>query len=312
MAYTYNVIKLADKHFPKYKLVSSGKELTTLCFFCHPAPTKMKLTINVDSGLFHCWKCGKKGNFTDLVTALRRFNRSIDPSNYRDKETKRKPLSVTTTEEIPWPEDYHQLTRKTMGETAMLARYYLNNRGIDDNMIVMNKIGYCVYGAYSDRVIVPIFYKDKLVSFIARDFLGNKDKKILTPPGRGTQGIKRFIYRIESAAKLGHLIITEGVFSALSCGPRGVAIFGKVPTTGQLAQIIAAKPQRVTVALDPDAEKEAIRLTNTLLLHVPDVRYAVFPEGEDPNSLPKEDLELYLSKAKRIDSMMDPLGSLEV
>lgn len=306
----YNISKFIDKYFNDYQIVSSGKEIAIECIFCSQSSKKKKLTINTESGLWHCWKCGKKGNFFQFIDKVKKQGKSVNLDAFKQEGEKFKNTEIKPiVDEIPYPEGFFLLDPKAKGYTVEQALDYLKGRGIEGNTIHAYRLGYCGTGMLSGRVIVPIYYKDKLVSYIARDFTGKSSRRILTPPGNGTAGIKRYIYRIEEAKKLGHLIITEGVFSCISVGPCGVAIFGKQPTVNQLAQILNAKPKRVTVALDPDAAKEAISLANSLLFHIKDVRLAEFPVGEDPNSLSKEALEDCLRNARRVN-MFNPIEEM--
>src|SRR4051812_35183283 len=47
-----------------------GKELVGLCPF-HQERTNPNLELNSDSGLWHCWVCGHKGNLPQLIMELR-------------------------------------------------------------------------------------------------------------------------------------------------------------------------------------------------------------------------------------------------
>jgi hypothetical protein len=62
------------------------------------------------------------------------------------------------------------------------------------------------------------------------------------------------------------LIITEGIFDAIVAGPNAVPILGStLRENSKLFQEIAKNDTPVYIALDPDAEKKAMRLINNLL-----------------------------------------------
>src|ERR1035437_9304487 len=64
-SYSVNVSKLLKKYNLTYKLSGAGKEVAINCLFHEDE--KGKLSINTNSGLWHCWVCREEGNFRDLV-----------------------------------------------------------------------------------------------------------------------------------------------------------------------------------------------------------------------------------------------------
>lgn len=305
----YNIEKFLLKYNIPYKFVSSNSEIVINCIFHED--TKNKLYISADRGLFTCFVCNEKGTFRDLVKRMA-LNKKKDISLSDFQETvDRKPKRVILREDvrIEWPPEYQPLFAQPSGrpvptckgEPLYEAKEYLTNRGITDAQIQYYRLGVCMSGRYRGRIIVPTFNdKEELVTFVARDYTGELKPKVLTPPALyGLHGVKDYVFNLHRAATLGHLLIGEGVFDAISLGIRGVALFGKTATNLQLAKIINKKPQRITIVLDPDARTEAEKLANQFIMHCPDVKIAYLPDGVDPNSAGKELLEITIKNAVR-------------
>lgn len=301
---TINVRKFFNKYLKDYKEQSGGRELYINCLFCSPVDHKYHLAVNAKTGLFHCWKCGEKGNFFSLVTELFR-NKPLrfDINDYTTIDNKKKVSTINKV--IEYPEGFYPFTGKE-NRWGKQALNYLLNRGLTLADVIYYKIGYCNIGKYSGRVIVPIFNTtNDLVSFIARDYTGNLKPKVLTPPGEGGSGIKNYVFNLTNASKTRHLVIAEGVFDAIALGPRGIAIFGKEATPQQLSLIINSKPERITIALDPDARKEALRLAKTLSFNIDDIRIMNFHGEKDPGELDKTTAEVYIRDAAVFTSPLE-------
>lgn len=291
---SYNIEKFLLKYNISYKFVSSNSEIVINCIFHDD--TKNKLYISADKGLFTCFVCNETGTFRDLVRRMAlNKKKDINLSDFQETvDRKPKPVILTEDEKIDWPEAYQPIS-----EATNEAKEYLLNRGLSESQIYYYRLGVCLSGRYRGRIIVPTFNdKEELVTFVARDYTGQLKPKVLTPSAsNGGHGVKDYVFNLHKAATLGHLLIGEGVFDAISLGTRGIALFGKSATDIQLAKIINKKPQRITIVLDPDARTEAEKLANKLIMHCPDVKVAYLPDGVDPNSVDKTLLDIAIKNA---------------
>lgn len=292
--FSYNIEKFLQKYNITYKVSGSGSEIILNCLF--HSDEKGKLYISTEKGIWHCFVCNETGTFRDLVRRMAlNKKKDINLSDFQETvDRKPKPVILTEDERIDWPEAYQPIS-----ESTDEAKQYLLNRGLSDSQIYYYRLGVCLSGRYRGRIIVPTFNdKEELVTFVARDYTGELKPKVLTPPAsNGGHGVKDYVFNLHRAAQLGHLIIGEGVFDAISLGTRGIALFGKTATDIQLAKIINKKPQRITIVLDPDARTEAEKLANKLIMHCPDVKVAYLPDGVDPNSVDRTLLEIAIKNA---------------
>ena len=293
------VIKFLVKYRIPFHERSAGREVVINCLFHEDY--KSKLSINTNTGLFQCFVCGEKGRFTDIARQVYLKKRiSVEKISDLDVQLTSPVVGPILEGDIPiaYPEGYFPLYNITPGVTDKSPLRYLYNRGITDPQILYYKIGYCIGGVYDRRVIVPVLSETgSLLSFIARDYTGKLTPKVLTPPSlQGRHGIKDYVFNLHNASRLSHLLIGEGVFDAIKMGPRAVCLFGKTASSLQIAKILNAKPQRISIVLDPDAKLEANKLALQLVSHVPDVRICTLPENVDAGSATPLQLKEALSK----------------
>jgi len=294
----YNVRKFLSKYRVPHKIVSGGHEANLNCIFHEDY--KYKMYLNLTTGMFNCFVCNERGGLAYLIAKYHEKSRSSSFS-MEDFELGKESLFIPMEEEkqilFKMPENLEFLSDDTAKNKLCLASAfdYLKARKISDEQIYFYKL--CVSDEYSlrERIIFPVIDEDgNFVSYVARTYT-DRIPKVMTPKATGNYGVKEHVYNLPEAKRTSHLIITEGVFDCLSVGTSGVALFGKAATLPQLAKIIKAKPRRITICLDPDAKKDAIVLYNQLIFHVPDIKFALLPEGEDPNSLSKQALEAILT-----------------
>lgn len=296
MKRSFNVLKFLRKYYKDFKVVSGGREAVLSCPFHEGG--KSKLYISLETGSFICFKCEQKGSFKTFIYRTKQLL-GITSVELDTEEVSIAEDFPVEEKEFTYPEGFYFFDGKE-GELGKQALQYLYKRGLSENEIYFYKLGYCISGLYENRIIIPVFEKGNLVSFVARDFLGFSKVKVLTPPGNGTVGIKRYLFNEDRARNFKHVILTEGVFDAMAVGFNAIALFGKAPTDEQFYKLLRIKPTLVTVCLDNDALKEASKLAARLTLYVPEVRLAELPEGEDPSSVDRNILKESLTNAKTV------------
>jgi|ERR1035437_3442754 DNA primase len=300
----YDVLRFVKRYIKDYTIISNGKEISVNCIFCSPKDYKKKLTVNSKSGLFHCWKCNETGNFY-------KFNKSygksdIDPNLFLAGSSFSRPIKAIENEtQVSYPDGFRFLSDSHTSIVAKPYFKYLLDRGLTMSDIDYYSIGYCPLGKLAQRVVVPVFKQEVLMSYIARS-IGKELPKVLTPHSLpGSHGIKDFVFNLDRAKETKLLYIGEGVFDAIALGVHGICLFGKEATKKQLGEIINVHPKRIVCSLDGDAYKYNLRLASQLLLHCPDVRVAKFPSDQDPSSLSKEDRDFYVKRAKTFDGSIE-------
>ena len=220
---------------------------------------KLKMSVNVEKNAFKCWVCGFSGSKISYL--VKRYApehygewsniaEEVDLSKYEFifDEPEEKPDQV-----INLPEGFRTLTGPKAGEKKR-ALSYLYSRDITDLEILRWKIGYCDFGEYEGRVIIPSFnVKGQLNYFIARSYTGDWMKY------KNPKVSKDIIFNDLNIDWEDDIIIVEGAFDAIrhkNCIP----ILGStLRENSKLFQKICKLKTNVYIALDADAkDKELI------------------------------------------------------
>jgi DNA primase len=178
-----------------------GEEVLAICPF-HDDHTP-SLSLNLRKGVFCCFACNESGKFSKLGLSRDEF---VTFDSFRDL------LSGIDKSETPILKQLFSLPRefrKFDGNPQNPFYQYLMGRGITDDTIRHFKIGYCDYGFYRGRIIVPF-----PVGFVARSIyngiIGKNHKRYLFPLGLP---ISTFFFNYSPSTNMP--ILVEGVFDAL-------------------------------------------------------------------------------------------------
>ena len=258
---SYELTSLLEKVLGTSYQMKNG-ESAFHCPFCHHH--KKKLQVNLDSQKWHCWVCNKGGHKVGIL--LRKINA---PKNIISEVLKilgdykgtRHEKEEVTEYQVSLPQFYKPLWKKSEDPIYKNAIYYLKQRGISGIDIVRYSIGYCPNGSYSNRIIIPSYDSDgKLNYFMARDMFPNSKFKYKNPPmSKDTVGFELFINWNEP------IVLCEGIFDAISIRRNAIPLFGKFPSKTLVKRLVEKKVEKIYIALDEDAKKDAIKLSKFLM-----------------------------------------------
>lgn len=270
---------------------SSGLEKLFFCPKCKHR--KKKLSINLEKDKFKCWICdwsGKSirrliqryGNYVQQKT-WNEFSGIVEITEYEKIFLAEENIEVKA-EPITLPTEFQTLCNKDSGLSSLPARRYLRDRGLSKQDILYWKIGYAVSGEYSGRVIIPSFNLDgNLDYFIARTYENNW-RRYLNPPTP-----KDIIFNELYIDWSNDIIIVEGVFDAIKA-KNAIPILGSTLREGsRLFRELIRNDPAIYIALDPDAEKKAENLINTLLSYDAEVYKIDVPVGKDVGDMSHEE-----------------------
>lgn len=305
-----SLIKFVSR-FDKPTAYSDGNELAMRCPF-HQGRSK-NLWLSVPKMVFICYRCGQKGTLRKLLHRIREVRPGLFadiPEELLTGFLENKPVAIRKLAavdkdptEIELPKEFQPLWgQQLLSPMGQRAYEYLKKRGLDEDTIEVYRIGYCEFGDYAYRVIVPTYEGGHLVYWLARDFTNKMDLKVKNPPKAAIKtGAKQCVFNLNVADAFRHLVINEGVFDAIATGINAVALFGKTASATQIQKIRAKKFETITVMLDADAPTEGYKLAVALTRSLPSkdrptVKLATLPEG-DPNSVPPEVVKQALKDA---------------
>ena len=277
------VVALVNSVLGHGKPTARGNQAHT-CPFCHH--TKPKLEINFDENAtyyqkWHCWVCDKKGS--KLMSLFKAIDAPQDKINELRSLVGASRV-ITTTEKsgtIELPKEFKPLFQIT--EKDILGRHalaYLKKRGISKHDILKYNIGYYEGGVYSKMIIIPSYSNEgKLNYFVARNFDSNSNVKYKNPPL--SKNIVPFEVFINWSSPL---VLCEGPFDALAIKRNAIPLLGKHIQDNLMKQIVTSTVKQIYIALDKDAQKDAVKFAELLLNEGKEV-YLVDLEDKDPSEM---------------------------
>jgi DNA primase len=225
---------------------------------------KLKLSVNIDKDVFKCWICDYSG--TKISPLIRRYapayyadwrqmSGEVDLSRYDAifSEDTPEPPQI-----IDLPENFQTLTGKKT-KLKNRALNYLYSRGFADRDILTWKIGFCDYGEYQDRVIIPSFDDDGNVNFfVARSYTGDWMKY------KNPRVSKDIIFNDLNIDWDDDVILAEGVFDAMKCKNAIPLLGSTLRENSRLFQKICERKPDVYLALDEDIKGKEFGIAKKL------------------------------------------------
>ena len=261
-------------------------------FISHHKP---KLQINIQTQKWHCWVSNVGGR--TLFQLLKKVGASkqhfdelrelVDDKYYVNTQTKETKIIQSL------PPEFKPLCNGGDSIVKRHALNYLYKREIDDSDILKYNIGYCDEGLYSNRIIIPSYDADgKLNFFVGRDFYSSKMKYRNSPTTKNIIGFDLFINWDEP------IILCEGVFDAMTFKRNAIPLFGKNVMSNLQKKIIETKVKVIYLALDNDALKDTIKISEYFINNGIDVRMMKFKE-KDPSEIGFESLLYLINKTTK-------------
>ena len=280
-------------------LNSKGIKLKKLNEYMYWSPFvshhKPKLQINIQSGKWHCWVSNVGGRnlfqlFSKVGASKQHFDELIvlvdDIPYYKQNKDSKEEI-------VKLPKEFKSLCNGGDSIVKRHALNYLYKREIDDSGILKYNIGYCDEGLYSNRIIIPSYDADgKLNFFVGRDFYNSKMKYRNSPTTKNIIGFDLFINWDEP------IILCEGVFDAMTFKRNAIPLFGKNVMSNLQKKIIETKVKVIYLALDNDALKDTIKISEYFINNGIDVRMMKFKE-KDPSEIGFESLLYLINKTTK-------------
>jgi DNA primase len=224
------------------KPASNGREMRFCCKQCGDAD--YKLYVNLNKGVYNCFKCGFKGHV--------KVDRDFIPIEAR-----------LTPVELPSELEPDSDTRFELGTESIIQRQglqYWLRRGF--TLEDANNFGILV-NADRTSISIPVhdeygefkFYQERLLTPIGK-------KKYHFPHGAK---VSQLLFGIHRTWNRDVICIVEGVMDAMAIGNSGVCMFGKQLHDAQLDILRKSPVKKILLWLDPDARAESFKAMNRLL-----------------------------------------------
>ena len=254
------------------------------CPFCnhHKPKLEVNLTENREGkNPWHCWACDVRG--TTIYNLFRQLKADVS------KFTELKSLVVTSksiketqvVSSVALPNEYIGLNNvDTSDIMARHALAYLKNRHVSKYDIIKYNIGYCKEGLYKNMIILPTYDVDgRLNYFTARSFEKEPYVKYRNPSA------SRDIVPNEHLINWNvPVILCEGLFDAMAIKRNAIPLLGKNIQSSLMKKIVTSVVDKIYIALDRDAIKQALNFCERLMAEGKEV-YLVDLQDKDPSEM---------------------------
>lgn len=287
-------------------------EFICLCPF-HEDKTP-SFSINKTTGLWYCFTCAAlglesgSGNLIkfimlldecsyekakkiiykeeDIKTISVRLLNKIDSAVHKEKDIIIKDIET----KIELPREFELLDNIKQCPKYLLERLHWKT-------ILHFKLGICREGYFKNRIIIPIYYNNEIVSFQAR-WIGNADdaevKRYLFASGFDT---KSFLFNYDNVKNSKIILLTEGSLNAMSLWEKdfdAVSCFSaRELSSKQLKLLVNIKLDELVICFDTDKNKvgqTAAKRNMKKLRNYFNTSIMTLPLEKDPNDLNKEQL----------------------
>jgi len=172
--------------------------------------------------LFHCFGCGIGGDVIKFVQLLENLDFNQTLSFLKDFSIgipfDEKAIYRKSESSIVWPNSFLKISKDLFPD-------YLIKRGITLETALFFNLAICFKGKFKNRIIVPIYFRKKLVGYLGRS-IDNSPLRYLN-----YGAINNFLFNYDEAKKFKEVFVVEGVFDLFKLFQNGiknaVATFGK-------------------------------------------------------------------------------------
>lgn len=275
--------RLCEDYNIDYKPVNRRGYVAINCCFC--GDNKYKGGLHTEKGSYYCWSCSSIPihKAIKVLTGenwyhLERNYKTV--LNFRDQFLSNKTDYIQQPTSIELPPHTKPLNDR--------AKKYLRERGLDpyelEELYKLQSTDFL--GDYPFRIIIPVYFENKLVSFTSRDYTGKAEIRYKScPKEKELIEHKDIVYGYDLVPG-NHVICVEGPADAWKMGPGSVATFGISFTQAQIN--LLATFFRVTLIYDnsDNARRRCDKLGEQLSGLGSEVEAIYLKDFEDPGAVP--------------------------
>ena len=268
------------------------------CPFCNHRKPKLEInmvTTEEGKNFWECWVCKTRGQ--SIYSLAKQLHLPKGEAQEILKYVKKgKKYNYTAEEVVELPKEFQTIYNAS--KTSIIAnkvRTTLYRRGLTDNDFLKYNIGYATTGEYEGRIIIPSYTAtNRLNFFVARTFEGAYFKY------KNPQTSKDLIFFENLINWNKPIILCEGAFDAIAIKRNAVPILGKSLSPSLMKRIITSKSEDVYIALDEDAQKDALQIAETLL-NIGKRVFLIDLQKEDPSEMGFVTFTKHVQTAQELD-----------
>lgn len=262
------------------------------------AKNKKKLSVNLVSGVYKCWVCGRSGRSLRFLLKPFCSEEEIKSVHKLFKGQQYQPQKFDFVPSLPV--GFVPLVNLENLEAAKPYFNYLYSRNVTKEQILHFKLGITFDDAkFKRRIIFPSFDENGFLNFVIGRSLDDnvfvKYHNIDVP-----KGWKNHIILNElNIDFMKPLVIVEGFFDFFNAGQNATFIAGNdLSINSKLFSKIVENKTEIYLALDSDAKQHQLRLANKFFRHDVSVYLIDLMPYKDPGSISKEQFKERLEQAK--------------
>ena len=243
---------------------------------------------NANFGVFNCYKCGTHNFEYSLMLVLGIPRYSLEDLLVHYKTRK---MAIKNT-----PKEGGRIAQVELPGDSLkrIHRTYLKSRGFNPRALSEKyKLqGTGPLGNYRYRIIIPIFYRGKVVSFQGRSVLENCEVRYLTADdSESVIPAKDNLFNIDSCL-YNKVVICEGPFDVMRLGDGVVGILG-IQMTAQQRELLFTRFKKAIFLFDPEyeAQKRAESYGSSLASLGMDIEIADLELDHDPGDLTEDEVK---------------------
>jgi len=254
------------------------------CPFCNHHKPKLEINMTENQkgeNPWHCWACDRKGR---KIYQLFKYV-SVPPEKMSELKSIVKYIGPETNieiqEKVSLPKEFKSLIN--IYQSNIVGRHalaYLKSRSITKEDILKYNIGYCESGPYKNMIIIPSYDENGILNyFTGRSF--EKEPKIKYKNPSVSRDIIPFELFINWELPF---ILCEGPFDAIAIKRNVIPLLGKNIQSKLMRKIVMSSVDKIYIALDKDAQKQALSFCERLMNEGKEV-YLVDLRDKDPSEM---------------------------
>jgi hypothetical protein len=291
----FDIIKfLEDNNIPyATKGVNTAKGwINTNCPLCIQGDESNHLGFNIKNSYWKCWRCGHHWPETVIMeliaTSFPEAKRIIrEYSNNLLQQPEKKENRKIENLILPLP-----------GWTMKMRHHeYLIKREFDSEKLEKeyDLSGTDHIGEYKFRIIIPIYFNGKLISYQGRDITERQ-----TPKYKACKKElellhhKYILYNIDNAEK-NTVVVVEGIMDVFRLGSNSVATFGTGFTPEQV-NLLADRFKKIIIFYDKgeEAQQQAMKLSTMLNGLGRESEVIEHEQYDDPADMPQNEADYFM------------------
>ena len=233
------------------------------CPFCNHRKPKLEISMVTNEegkNFWECWVCKSRGQ--SIYSLVKQLNLPKSEAQEVLKYVKKGIKYEYKSEDVvELPKEFQSLV--TASNTSIIAnkiRKYLNERGLTHNDFIKHNIGYTTTGDYGGRIIIPSYSEsNRLNYFVGRTYEGAYFKY------KNPEASKDIVFFENHINWDKPVILCEGAFDAMSIRRNAIPILGKSLSPALWKRLLTGTLTDVYIALDTDAEKQALEIAEKLI-----------------------------------------------